>query len=123
MPQGWDINPVTGDYKVTNGSPVQTNSLLLPSYYRLKVKRQRWLYAPDTDYGSDLFSIVKQVASTPTSLENIALRALRPLVDDGRASSIEVEVTKNVRHSNEMQVKVRDASGQVEVTTFSGLGS
>ena len=121
--QGWLINPLTGDYVLNGGAPTQTNSLQLPAYYRLKIKRKKWMYAPSDDYGSDYYTVVKRPASNSNSLlETIGANALQPIVDDGRASSIEVQVVENVRHGSGLQVTITDSSGQVEVQTFKGVG-
>ena len=50
MNTGWDIDPVTGDYKMVGGAPSNTSSLTLPAYYRLKISRQQWMYAPNDKY-------------------------------------------------------------------------
>lgn len=123
MAQNWDRDPHTGDYKMEKGAPIQTNSLLIPAYHRLKVKRTQWLYAPDPGYGSD-FYLVKKRANTNanTQLENIAERALQPMVDDGRANTITVTVDANTRNGAGMTTKIVDAQGEVEQTTFKGLG-
>lgn len=121
--QGWNINPLTGDYVMSKGAPEQSNSLLLPAYYRLKTKRQQWMYAPDLNYGSDYYTVKKRPANATNSrLEQIGANALQPIVDDGRASEITVEVTGNSRHNSEMKVTVVDAAGNLEVQTFKGLG-
>lgn len=121
--QTWNIDPDKKDYIMVGGSPQQTNSLQVPAYFRLKVKRNKWMYAPDSQYGSDYYTLVKRPASNSnTRLENIGAVALQPLVDDGRAKSVELTVTQNVRHGTALQTSIVDASGEIETTTFKGLG-
>lgn len=121
--QGWNINPTTGDYALEDGAPVETNSLQLPAYYRLKIKRGKWLYAPDNDYGCDFYTVVKRpLDNANTLLENIGAAALQPLITDGRASRIEMTVDAQNRYGVGLQCKIVDASGQVETQTFKGLG-
>jgi len=123
MAQGWNLDPITGDYVMVNGSPEQTNSLKLPAYYRLRTKRQTWLYAPDNNYGSDFFAILKRPSTNSnTRIEQIGARALQPMVDDGRAVEIEVETVENKRDATALKVTIIDASGQADVLTFLGLG-
>jgi len=123
MAQNWNINPETGDYVIDKGSPVQTNSLQIPAYLRLKTRRTQWLYAPDNQYGSDYYTIVKRPASNSnTRLENIGAVALQPLVDDGRARSVELTATVNSRHATGLETKIVDAAGEEETFTFKGIG-
>ncbi len=121
--QSWKIDPSTGDYVIENGSPVETDSLTIPAYFRLKAKRGRWLNAPDTNWGSDFYTITKRPSENANQrLENIAVSALQPLVDDGRADSVEVNVLTASRGSAGLETKIVDASGEVETETFKGLG-
>ena len=123
MSQSWNIDPSTGDYIMVGGAPEQTNSLQVPAYFRLKTKRTRWLYAPDNKFGSDFYLIKKRPSRNSNQrLETIAEVALRPIIDDGRANSVDAVVTENVRGGTGMDVTIVDASGRTEVQTFKGLG-
>ncbi len=120
--QNWKINPETGDYIIANGAPEQTNSLTIPAYMRLKVQRSRWMYAPNNEYGSDFYTVKKRPSENGNQrLEDIASRALQPLVDDGRAKEITVDITGNSRNAAGMNAVIVDASGEVEQTTFKGI--
>lgn len=123
--QSWDIDPTTGDYILLNGSPVTTNSLRVPAYIRLKTKRTQWLYAPDSQYGSDFYTVQKRPAENANQrFESIATKALQPMVDDGRASQVQADVTAIPnRNSVAMDIIVTDANGEVEQVTFNGLTS
>lgn len=123
MSQTWNIDPVTGDYIMDGGAPVETDSLQVPAYFRLKIKRKQWLYAPDDKYGSD-FYVVKKRPSTNAAqrLENIAIAALKPLTDDGRANRIDVTADIITRNGAALTTTIVDASGQEETVTFPGLG-
>lgn len=123
MNTGWNINPDNGDYLQANGQPINTESLTLPAYYRLKTKRKTWLYAPDDKYGSDFFKVFKRsTTQNNTKLESIAGRALQPILDSGRASNIQVTTTTTSRTGVAMQTDITDAQGQVQTVTFTGLG-
>lgn len=120
--QNWKIDPGTGDYVMDSGSPVETNSLTIPAYVRLKTQRTRWLYAPDNQFGSDFYTVKKRPAENANlKLEDIAGRALKPLLDDGRAKQITVDITENTRNAAGMDAQIIDASGEIENTTFKGL--
>lgn len=123
--QSWDIDPITGDYILdpATGRPKTTNSLRVPAYFRLKIKRTQWLYAPDSKYGSDYYTIQKRPAANANQrFENIAIKALQPIVDDGRASQVAATVEVNTRDSTQLDVEIVDATGEVEPVTFNGLG-
>lgn len=93
----WTLNPETGDYIVKDGVPINSGSVAQAAYFRLKVKRTTWLYAPDDAYGSDLYLIKKRPTTGRTSnLESIAERALQPLIDDGRALSADVTINTDI---------------------------
>lgn len=122
MGQNWKMDPKIGDYVIQGGSPLQTDSLQMPAYFRLKTQRTRWLYAPSNDYGSDFYTVVKRPAENANKkLENIALAALKPMIEDGRAAEVEANVIENARSGVALEVKIEDASGEVETQTFTGL--
>jgi phage gp46-like protein len=123
MSQTWQIDPSSGDYVMAEGSPSQTNSLQIPAYFRLKAKRKQWLYAPDDKWGSDFYTVKKRPSENGNQrLENIAIQALQPIVDDGRALQIEAEVVQNTRNGSGLNISILDAAGEVEAETFPGLG-
>ncbi len=118
MSESWQINPTSGDYVMEGGSPVPSESLTIPAYYRLKVQRGRWLHAPDDGYGSDFYLIRKRFNGGDLSgLQNIAEKALQPMIDDGRASDVEVTPNRSQqtsRNNSLLGIKIADAQGQVE---------
>ncbi len=118
----WDLDPATGDYKMSGGSPVETNELTVPCYIRLKAKRRSWLYAPNENWGSDLHLIKKRGPSVTTLLENTAARAVKPIVDDGRASELEVTTLQTARNGVGLNCKITDAQGEVEQLQINPVG-
>lgn len=107
----WEVDPKTGDYVMEGGAPKITDSLKVPAYIRLKTKRGGWLYAPDTEYGSDFHLMKKRRSSENAStIEDAAARALQPMVDDGRATEIEVETQVLTRNNVGMQVDIVDST-------------
>jgi phage gp46-like protein len=119
----WVIDPSSGDYVMTNGAPVDSPDLKMPSYYRLKIKRQQWLYAPDAKYGSDYYKVLKNFTTKPqTQLEQIGARALQPIVDDGRATAIDVTVTGVGRNAVSLELDVTSGQNQTSTIQLKGLG-
>lgn len=123
MSQSWNINPATRDYVMVGGAPQETDSLQVPAYFRLKAKRTKWLYAPDNKWGSDFYKIKKRTNTSNLQLENVALAALEPLIDDGRSIQNTAQVIKQGINSAGMQISIEDVSGQIDVQTFPGLGA
>lgn len=119
----WIISPDTGDYVMNNGAPTDTDDLKFPAYYRMKIKRQKWLYAPDSKYGSDFYKLQKNFTTKPqTALEKIAARALQPIVDDGRATNINIEVTGVSRSGVTIEADIGSGQATVSTLTLKGLG-
>lgn len=118
--KSWNLNPANGDYVLDAlGSPEQTDSLLIPAYIRLKAPRTRWLYAPDTEWGSDFYTVRKRHSALDGSLcEQIGSRALKPLIDDGRASKVTLTATVQTRTGIGLETKIADAGGNVSSATF-----
>lgn len=134
MSQSWDIDPKTGDYIMAGGQPVQTDSLRVPSYFRLKGHRkgfrQRdgtpggWLYAPDKKWGSAFWTQVGTRISTrdTTKLETTAQQALQPLADTGRASKITLDVLGAGVGNISLRAKIVETNGNVDQLNMPSLG-
>ncbi len=123
MGQNWDRDEKTGDYLMKDGAPVQTDSLRIPAYHRLKISRTRWMYAPDSRYGSDFFKMKKRQTNGDTSaVENTAARSLQPLLDDQRAQRIDIEFDAVSRHGVGVKIRIISAEGQAEDFTINSLG-
>lgn len=120
------IDPVTKDYSLdtSNGKLENDLSLKTPAYFRLMIPRLGWLYAPDRDYGSDLALIKKNLTSGGSSIvSNTAERALNPLIDQERASSVSVDVVQKSRHGVGIEIDIVDANGEEEKTYFVPIGN
>lgn len=115
MGQHWEKDPNTGDYVMEGGAPKQTDSLRIPAYYRLKINRIQWLYAPNVNYGSDFYTLKKRRSSQDAStVENVAAAALQPIADDGRASNIQITTTQTARNGVALEAIITDAEGNPE---------
>lgn len=113
MGANWNMDPQKKDYVMVKGAPDQTDSLTIPAYIRMKVKRDTWMYAPDQRYGSNFYKVVKRNSSQDaTFLENLAAEALQPIIDDGRATEITVNTVIAQRSNVGMQVDITDADNQ-----------
>lgn len=124
MAQNWDIDEKTGDYLQVGGAPVETDSLRVPAYIRLKTKRTQWLYAPNENYGSDFYRLQKRQTNRDTSVvENIAARGLQPLLDDGRAQRIDIDFDAVTRNAVGIKTKIVSASGKAEELNLNPLGA
>lgn len=118
----WEINPATGDWKIENGDPVPSTNLDVPIFIRLRAARKQWLYAPDTQYGSDYYLARKHNTTTRASAAlNIASAALKPLVDEGRALTIDFENTSMTRFSETLLITYRDKSGRENELQLTGI--
>lgn len=119
----WLINPATGDYVMQGGAPVIDDTLQTPAYFRTKIARTQWMYAPDPDYGSDIYLAKKKALSnSPASVAAAATRCLQPMVQDGRARSASAVVTGSTRGAVAIQENIIDASGQPQQVTFDPIG-
>ncbi len=107
----------TGDYVLdASGKPVMTDSLGPACRARLRGHRQRWLYAPNDQWGSDMFSYVrrKSVDFRDGIGESIATMALKPMEDDGRIDNLEVVTQFAQRGGVALQVNFLDRQKREE---------
>lgn len=113
MANHWEVDPKNGDYVMEGGAPKQTESLRIPAYYRMKIPRTKWMYAPNDKYGSLFWSVRKRVSTQDNSLlENMAADAIQPIVDDGRAIQAEVTTVAVARHGVGMSAVLTDSSAK-----------
>lgn len=121
--EAW-INPVTRDYElaVGAGSSLQrdpANGLANAAYLRLMTPLGSWFAAPTV--GSRLHELQreKDLARVELLARQYALDALKPLLQDGRAASLEVETERQKDGSGAgrlaLVVRLRDAQGSASV--------
>ena len=86
------IDPVAKDYVVSNGSPIQSDSIDEPAYYALAIPRDQWQNADDATQGSDLNKFVNSKNTNDTA-QLFAARANKAITDQlittGKALSVE----------------------------------
>jgi len=108
----WLINPQTGDYVIEDGSPVRDESLQFPAYARIKTEKEKWMYAPSRDYGNSLVGLGKRQTTTPGLARKLIEKALAPILNDGRASEIEVDVSEVTRYGISTIINIIDENNQ-----------
>jgi phage gp46-like protein len=103
------INPRTRDWEMdADGFLVSTNSLAQAGYIRLTAHFGEWMH--DTTLGSTLFDLNAKAETTGESeVVRRAERALQPLIDDGRASSVTVKLLESTRYGRAIDVTIVDA--------------
>lgn len=119
----WQINPANGDYVMTGGAPTDSSDLIYPAYYRISIPRLKWLYAPDTKYGSDLNTLQKKAGNAAL---NMIQTALEPMIDDGRALAVDPEFTSPQPASRNMagiKINITDAEGTVTTLPLPTIGN
>jgi phage gp46-like protein len=122
--QDWNVDPKTGDYVMVNGAPQETDSLLPPAYRRLKTKRGKWLYAPDSKYGSNLYTIKKLGNAISSGLiDTTVVDALLPMITDGRAKTVDSQTNGTTnRSASSSDITIFDQQGNPEVIPFNPIG-
>lgn len=106
----WARDMATGDYVMRNGAPAHDASLAPPVRLRLRAPRKGWLYAPDSQYGSDfyLYRRRRSVDFRDQLAENLASQALEPMVTDGRIGTVEVDTSETKRGGLALTIRITD---------------
>jgi phage gp46-like protein len=115
----------TGDYVMkADNSPSVSTSLAAPTRCRLRCHRKGWLYAPNTNFGSDFFKYLrrKSVVFSDALAENIATKALQPVVDDGRADNLDVLTQKTQRGGVALGITLTDTQQNQPVAVTVPVG-
>lgn len=123
MAQNWLIDPASGDYVLENGKPVETDSLEIPAYFRLKTKRGLWLYAPDDKYGSTFYTLKKRTSQDASAIERIAENAIQPILDDGRAREATIQTVLSSRQEVGLSTTLQQDNGNLDTLILPKLGA
>lgn len=100
------LNPYTGDYTGTRTTGVE-NAVLL----RLKTPLDSWLFSPQL--GSKLHLLPrKDTEQTRALAEQYAWQALEPLIQDGRAQSVNVAAVRKRAGWLDLTIQVLQADGK-----------
>ncbi len=118
----------TGDYVMQTGAnagkPLIDNTLGPPARTLLRAHRGQWMHAPDNKWGSDfyLYKRRKSVDFSDGLADNIALRALQCMVDDGRADNLDATTQFTQRGGVAVKVTLLDRQLQQEYPVVTKVG-
>jgi phage gp46-like protein len=108
MPQFLQMNPVTRDYVVRNGSPIETDDIRQRGYMALTIPKNNWLYG-QTSQGSLLYRLnqVKRTALIEQQFSSYVQDAVQQnLITPGYATAVGVKniATSPTGTSNQVSV-------------------
>ena len=121
-----DRDPKTGDYVVTDGSPVRTVSPTVPAFIRTKTPRDGWLYAPNRSYGSNVGKITRFTGKrngAATAVENAVAQSVAPMVDLGEIQDFNVTTTDANRQGVQVRIALLDINGQEQELILRPVGA
>lgn len=109
------INPLSGDYELLDGRRVMDAAQGLANAVFLRLMTPLGSYWADADLGSRLHELQreKDVARVAKLAKQYAEDALQPLIDDGRATAVEVATQRPHDGRLLMLITVTDAAGTV----------
>lgn len=107
------VNPLSGDYELLDGRLVWDEARGLANAVYLRLMTPLGSYWADADLGSRLHELQreKDLARVAKLARQYAEDALRPLIDDGRAASIEVATQRHHDGRLLLLITVTDAAG------------
>jgi phage gp46-like protein len=108
------ISPLTGDYTVSNGVAQRDNSGGLMNAIVLRILTPLGSYWAEPLLGSRLHELQreKDVARVAVLAKQYSEQALQGLLDDGRASAINVQTHRNHDGWLRLAIEVTAANGQ-----------
>lgn len=107
------IDPVARDYVLTSGAPVRDAAGGLANAVYLRLMTARGSYWADAAFGSRLHELQreKNLARVALLARQYAIDALAPLLEDGRATAIDVRAERQGARLG-LAVQVTAASGE-----------
>lgn len=113
------IDPVTADYVVQAGIPVRDPANGLANAVYLRLTTPLGSYWADPTLGSRLHELrrYKDVPRAAVLAKQYAEQALQPILDDGRASAIDVQAVQPMTGGLYLTVEVTAASGHTFTLT------
>ncbi|OGQ60735.1 MAG: hypothetical protein A3J24_06385 [Deltaproteobacteria bacterium RIFCSPLOWO2_02_FULL_53_8] len=89
--QDYKIDPNTQDYTQAAGQLVLTSDIMNNIYLSLSIAKGSWAFSPDFGSRLHLLQRAKATNHTASTAKDYCIEALKWLLDNGRADSIEVE--------------------------------
>lgn len=89
--QDFKIDPNTQDYEFASGQLVLTDGIMNNIYLSLSVRKGSWPFSPEFGSRLHLLQRAKSTVQTAADAKDCINEALKWLLDNGRAESIEVE--------------------------------
>lgn len=107
------IDPVTRDYRLVSGAPLRDPANGLANAVYLRLMTPRGSYWADPLMGSRLHEVAreKDVARVAVLARQYAEQALQPVLDDGRASAIEITTEQPHNGRLLLHIEVTRAGG------------
>jgi len=103
------IDPETGDYSLAStGLPEKTTSLLQPAYVRLRTELGQWMHDPSLGSRYHELERVKITPAVEAQTVEFAEQALRPIVEDGRATKVTIETVESSRVGRRVRGRITD---------------
>lgn len=108
------INPVTGDYSITQGTPARDPAAGLANAVYLRLMTPLGGYWPDAGFGSRLHELQreKDLSRVAVLARQYAEQALAPIIADGRATAIAVTTERPGNGRMHLAIDVTAASGE-----------
>lgn len=108
------VNPLSGDYVMREGLPERdpAKGLANAAYLRLKTPLGSWWQ--DANFGSRLYELKreKDVNRISVLAKQYCEIALQPILDDGRASQIEIDTEQRHNGRLSLHIIITDAAGE-----------
>lgn len=113
MSDAW-INPVTGDYELTSGTPKRDPAGGLANAVYLRLMTPLGSYWSDPAIGSRLHELQreKDLSRVAVLARQYAEQALAPILKDGRATQINVSTEQPGNGRMHLLIEVTAASGE-----------
>lgn len=108
------IDPVTRDYRLVDGAPLRDPAAGLANAVYLRLMTPLGSYWADAALGSRLHEIQreKDLARVAVLARQYAEQALAPILDDGRATAIDVTAERPGNGRMHLLIEVTAASGE-----------
>lgn len=116
------IDTVTKDYIPLNGQIQNSNQLEAQIYQLIQTPKTKWLYAPDSNYGSDFYTLLNQRQRLSKSqILQLVTSALDPLTSTGELTLTSLTVPVLTLGTVNIDIEGVDSSGEKVKFTINPL--